>query len=646
MSEGERRLAVIMFTDIVGFTALAQKNESQALAVLEQHRRIMRPVFTSFGGREIKTVGDAFLVEFGSARDAVLCAVEVQKRLHEWRSEYPDSGSVAVRVGIHLGDVVHSAGDIYGDAVNIASRLEGLAEPGGVCISEQVYESVRNKTDLELAEVGEKELKNVERPVKVYRIVMEWNSPKRSAPYAPRERVAVLPFVSMSPDPNDEYFADGLTEELIGKVSQIKGLEVIARTSVMAFKKKEKKVSDIARELNVGTVIEGSVRKAGNRIRVTVQVIDAGTEGHLFSSNYDSTLDDIFAVQSDVAAKVAESVPGTILSPKAGRAAEKETGDALAYSYFLKGTQLSDRLEEEPLRQGLRLLEQAVQLDPSFARAYAGITKCYIELGNGGYIEWQEAISKGRAAVTKALELDPDLALAHSRLAEIMFMADDNLDLRRAEVRRAIELNSNLAEAYSMLANDSGTDGDIDGMVRAYEKAYQLDPLSPNLIRGLGRSYMYAGRTEEALAHWRKTAQLEPYGTYRFMFDHYASNGDLEHAKEMVTDMEKIAPTLEYTILNRGLLAALTGDAATAHAMIAKLDSTHAPGWARSSSAGFIYLELGDLDKFFEYMFRAVQDHTLQVTNLRFNPLLANARKDPRFAEIFARAGLPYKPEA
>jgi TolB-like protein/Flp pilus assembly protein TadD len=447
----------------------------------------------------------------------------------------------------------------------------------------------------------------------------------------------------MSPDPNDEYFADGLTEELIGKVSQIKGLEVIARTSVMAFKKKEKKVSDIARELNVGTVIEGSVRKAGNRIRVTVQVIDAGTEGHLFSSNYDSALDDIFAVQSDVAAKVAESVPGTILSAKTDMASGKETADTLAYTYFLKGIQLCDEPEEEPLRQGLRLLDQATQRDPRFARAYSGMAKCFIGLGNGGYIGWQEAITKGKAAVAKALELNPELAEAHSRMAEIMFMADDSLELRRAEVRRAIELNSNLAEAYRILANDSGTDGDVIGMVSAYEKAYQLDPLAPEIIRGLGRSYFYAGREEDALAHWKKTQHLEPYGTYRFMFDYYASKGEVDRAAEMVAEMEKASPTLEYTILNRGLLAAITKDATTAHAMIAKLDSTHAPGWARSSSAGFIYLELGDFDKFFEYMFRAVDDHTLQVTNLRFNPLLAQARSDPRFAEIFAKAKLPYK---
>ena len=430
---------------------------------------------------------------------------------------------------------------------------------------------------------------------------------------------------------------------MIGKISQIKGLEVIARTSIMSFKKKDKTVSEIAKQLSVGTVVEGSVRKAGNRIRVTVQVIDANTEGHLFSNNYDSELDDIFAVQSDIAAKVAESIPGTVLGPRVAPQDEKETKDTLAYTQFLQGTQLASENEEGPLRHALSFFEQALKRDPKFARAHAGIAQCYINLGNEGYVQWQESIDKGRAAVKRALELNPDLAEAHTRLAQIMFMADESLEVRQAELRKALELNPNLAEAEQMQAQECGVAGDAIGMVAAAEKAYQLDPLSPAAVRLLGLFYLYTGRTEDALSHWEKTIHLNPYGTYRSMFDYYASRRDFEDADRVIGELERLGPTQEYTYLNRGLLAAMTGDTKTAHEMIGKLDSAHDPGWARSSSAGYIFLAVGDLDKFFEYMFRAAEDHTLVVTAERYNPMLEKARTDPRFPEIFSRAGLPYE---
>ena len=647
MAQIERRLAVIMFTDMVGYTALAQANESAALAALEEQRNVVRNVFPSYSGTEIKTVGDAFLLEFKSARDAVLCAVEIQKKLHELRSAR--SGDISlppIRVGIHLGDVEHSGGDVYGDAVNVASRIQLLSEPNGVCISEQVYESVRNKTDLHFRRLSGARLKNVANPMDLYQITMPWDERRTTMSGAPRERLVVLPFVSMSPDPNDEYFADGLTEELIGSVSQIKGLEVIARTSAMNYKKKEKSVAEIGRELNVGTVIEGSVRKAGNRIRVTVQVIDAKTEAHLSSSNYDSTLDDIFAVQSSVAAKVAESVPGTVLGTRVGKknGSEKEMKDTQAYTDFLQGMQLVHTRERESLRRAESLFELAISRDPDFARAYVGLARCYIGLGNGGYIEWGQAIQRGRSAVMKALSLDSNLAEAHCGLGELMFMGDEKPELRRSEFAKALELNPNLAEAYRMLANDSGAAGDTPEMVKNLEKAYELDPLSPIVIPGVGLAYFYTARYDDALNHWMATKYLAPYDTDRFLFDFYMNRGDYSKAEEIVRELERIGPTLEYTLLNRGYLAAVRGDVQTARAMIDKLDDTHKPGWARSSSAGLIYLALGDVDKFFEYMFRAVEDHTIPLMTLRYNPLLDKVRSDPRFAEIFRRAGVPYDP--
>ena len=643
MTDGGRRLAAIMFTDMVGYTALGQRNEALSLALVEEQRKLIRPILARHSGREVKTIGDAFLIEFPNAVDAVRCGYDIQRAIREFNLSLAPEKRIHIRIGVHLGEVEESQNDISGDAVNVASRIEPLAEDGGVCISRQVYDHVQNKVDLHLSTLGLKGLKNVAAPVEVYKMNMPWDDVAEQKLKAPRERLAVLPFVSMSPDPNDEFFADGLTEELIGKISQIKGLEVIARTSVMSFKKKDKMVSEIAKQLDVGTVVEGSVRKAGNRIRVTVQVIDASTEGHLFSNNYDSNLDDIFAVQSDIAEKVAESIPGTVLTSRKGPE-ERDTTDTEAYTMFLQCTALLSSEDEEPLKHALTLFEQAVARDPKFARAYSGMSQCYNRLANGGYMLWAEAINQGKTAVKKALELNPNLAEAHTRLAAIMFMADDPLDARRGELRKALELNPNLAEAAWQQAQESGVAGDSLEMVRAAERAYQMDPLSPATVRLLGIYYLYAGRTEDALNHWKKTMHLDRYGTYRAMFDYHASVGAYGEAENDLRELERLGPTLEYTYLNKGLLAALTGHAKTAYDMIEKLDTTHTSGWARSLSAGYIYLALGDSDKFFEYMFRAADDHTLAVTTIRFNPMLEKARSDPRFPEIFKRAGLPVKP--
>jgi len=273
-----------------------------------------------------------------------------------------------------------------------------------------------------------------------------------------------------------------------------------------------------------------------------------------------------------------------------------------------------------------------------------GLAQAYNKLGNSGYMQWSEAIAKGRAAAKRALEIDSEQAEAHSALSRIMFMADESHEIRRAELLRALELNPNLAEAYWALAQEAGSDGRGDEMVSASEKAYKLDPLSPDVVRLLGIAYFYTGREDQMLDHAKKTLHLNRYGTHRYLFDYYVSKRDYQEAERELKEMERIGPTLEYTCLNRGYLAAVMGDNKTAREMIDKLDATHKPGWARSSSAGIIYLALGEIDRFFEYMFMAVGDGTVPITTLRYNPLVAKARSDPRFAEIFRKAGAPYAP--
>ncbi|TMI41573.1 adenylate/guanylate cyclase domain-containing protein, partial [Candidatus Bathyarchaeota archaeon] len=280
LPEGDRRLAAIMFTDMVGYTALSQKDEGYSLQLLKEQRKLVRPFFPKHSGREVKTFGDAFLVEFASALEAVRCAFDIQQALHELNSGRPPESRLLLRIGVHLGDVIHSQNDVYGDDVNVASRIEPLAEPGGICITRQVYDHIKNKFEFPLSSLGKKELKNISEPTEVFRVILPWQKEVAVSPGFDVHRLAVLPLANISPDPKDSYFADGMTEELITVLSQLEGLRVIARTSVDHYAGREKRVSQIAQELQVGSVMEGSVRMAKDRIRVTVQLINTTNEEH------------------------------------------------------------------------------------------------------------------------------------------------------------------------------------------------------------------------------------------------------------------------------------------------------------------------------------------------------------------------------
>src|SRR2546422_2675861 len=305
LSQGERRLAAIMFTDMVDYTTMSAKNETLALALLEEHRQLLRPVFARHGGREVKTIGDGFLVEFPSALEAVRCALEIQQLMYKRNQDVPSERKMLLRVAVHLGDVEHRDGDVYGDAVNIASRIQSLADPGGICITQQVFDHVRNNEEFRTVALGQNQLKNVQIPTEVYTVLPSTERTKLTTNEVlePR-RVAALPLAIISSDQQDEYFADGLTEEIINTLSMIPGLRVIARTSVMKYKQVNKSVGEIVRELKVGTILEGSVRKAGGRLRITIQLIDVGSEAPIWAQKYDRELEDVVKIQTDIAVRV------------------------------------------------------------------------------------------------------------------------------------------------------------------------------------------------------------------------------------------------------------------------------------------------------------------------------------------------------
>ena len=635
MTDNERRLAAIMFTDIAGYTALTQRDEALSMKLLEEHRALVRQFLPQHGGREVKTIGDAFLVEFSSALEAVRCAYDIQQSFHELNSARPAERKVELRVGIHLGDVIHSQGDVYGDAVNVASRIEPLAAAGGICISAQVHDQVRNKLEFPTVNLGKRELKNVGEAMEVFRLVLPWEKQEGAGPGLDKNRIAVLPFANMSPDPADEYFADGMTEELIDRLAQVKRLRVISRTSVMKYKGEKKGALEVGKELNAGSLIEGSVRKAGNRVRVTVQLVNGVTEEHLWSSHYDGSLDDVFAVQSEIAEKVAGELKVQLLEPEKASLEKKPTDNMEAYNSYLRGRELYKDGSEPTMRQALKLFEAAVSLDPSFARAHVGVAECHQALATTGYEHPDVMLPAVKDSLKRALELDPDLADAHASLA-VLHLNEDDLPGTEAEAKRALELNPSLPEAYRQLHEVAAVKGDPEEMVRDIETAYRLDPITPNYIFLLGSAYLATGREQEAIELWTRTEHLAPSATYQNMTIYYLFKGDIEKAREIYAKFAKLRPNSPWVTFMGGIIDALAGDRDRALLSIKQIEE-----WRRGPQSynyiAYVYHALGDMDGYFEYMTKALEEHTLVATFVMYSPLLARARGDPRYKELLEK---------
>jgi len=444
-----------------------------------------------------------------------------------------------------------------------------------------------------------------------------------------------LPLKNMSPDPSDEYFADGMTEELITSLSRVKQLTIIARTSVMKYKGSEKTASDVGKELNVGSLIEGSVRKAGNRVRITAQLIDTSTEGHLWAENYDKNLDDIFAVQSEIAEKVAGELRTQLLDSEKRTLEKKPTENTEAYSNFLQGRELFRKETEASVKQAISLFEKAIESDPKFAKAHVGVAECHQWLGNSGYEPWDVTVSTVKSSLERAIRFDPNLPEAHAALAEMFYNLDEVRDCE-AEARRALELNPSLPEPHAMLSELAVIEGEPDDVVRGIEAAYRLDPIRPRFIALLGTAYLYIGREREALELWKKTEQLAPAGTYRGMTEYHLIKGNLEKAKEFHAKFEKLEPTHSWGIWMGGIIAALEGDRERALLAIKKIEDAKI-GPLGFNFIGYVYHALGDLDSYFEYMNKALEAHTIIPSTMVYSPLFAKARADPRYMELLKK---------
>jgi len=629
-----------MFTDMVGSTTLAQSDEAEALRLQDEQEKLVRPLFAAHQGREIKSMGDGFLTEFDSALRAVQCAIDIQQRLHE-RNSHPGRSPLHLRIGVHLGDVEVRGTDIFGDSVNIASRIEPLAEPGGICVTDPVFGQVRNKIPNRLEKLAPQALKNVRYTFDIYRVVMPWKSDGPSSPERRPRGLAVLPFANISPDPNDEYFADGLTEELITVLSQVAELRVIARTSITPYKSTSKGVSQIGEELGVSSILEGSVRKAGTRLRITIQLIDVPSQGHIWAQSYDRELDDIFTLQSEIAKQVAEALKVKLLAREEVRLDRRALPHPDSYLEYLQGRTRMHDFSEPALRAAQGHFERAIQLDDRNAAAHAGLADVTRWLGGMfrhlPQPEW-EAVSREHAA--RAIELDPDLPEAHASLALILW---DDYEYREAEreFQLTLALNPSLAWARTFYADLLADQARPEEALREFALAQELDPLSTVTFGEEIAVLIFLRRLELAASRLEKLGRVENYGLlyHNCRFFLCLARGDVEQGLRELDALNELLPGRPEVVTGYAMHFASVGKEDRARELLRPIEALPEPIRPDSQIAA-VYARLDDLDACFRWLDVAVAGKRIAPRLWRLDPSLARVRSDPRFHGLLKRMNL------
>ena len=701
----QRKLAAIMFTDMVGYSALSQRDDKLALELLEEHRRLLREIFPRFYGTEIKTIGDAFLVEFGSALEAAQCAIEIQRTLAKRNTDVSAERRIQLKIGIHIGDVVHREGDVYGDGVNIASRIEQLAGAGGICVSMDVERQIRNALEAKFEKFGSADLKNIKLPMELFRIVLPWQDgaederrasrPSKKSPMLlvaaavvlvglffgwwllqrsgrnsqmagplaktppaiparvpDQNAVAVLPFVNLSDDKGSEYFSDGISEELLTVLQKIPGLHVAARTSAFSFKGKDATAQEIGQKLGVAHLVEGSVRKSGNSVRIAARLTQAQTGEQLWSENFTRDLKDVFAVQTELAQTIVEQLKGQLTGGAADpaakeaiqaqvRAAEKGgTKNVEAHEHYLQGRFYSNRYTEKSAGDALAEYQRAVELDPSFALAWAGLAETHLWYckysTQGGLAVFDAQLARAREAAERALAIEPNLPEALRARADIQLNFDFDWKGGGETLRTALAL----APADPAIVTDAGTlalaKGDAAQAIALYRKAVASDPVNPRARSFFAFNLALTGQFAEAQAEYPRVVELSPTAPWSHagLGISFLLQGKFEEAAtEGQKDAAEWARLLVVAMARWSQKRIPEADAA-----LARLIETSADGAAYQIAE--IYAYRGEKDRAFEWLERARRQRDSGLTGLRLDPFLTNIHVDPRWAAFLRTMGL------
>lgn len=649
MSQGQRRLAAIMFTDMVGYTALGQRNESLSLALVDEQRKVIRPILTRHGGREVKTIGDAFLVEFPNAVDAVRCAYDIQRAIREFNFALESEKRIHIRVGVHVGEIVESQGDLVGDAVNVASRIEPIAPDGGVCITHRTYDLVRGKLDLQFMSLGRKVLKNVAEPMEIYRIVMPWEEKAPVSEQSDHHRIVVLPLANVSSEQEGEYFADGMTDELISTLSRIGGLKVVARTSAMRYKGEKKTAGEIGRELHVSSLLEGSVRKEGNRVRIAIQLISAASEEQLWGGKYDRELQGFFSLQSEIAEKVADELSVTLLSGEKEDMERRATENLSAHILYLKGRYFWNERSKEAIDKAVKYFEEAIKLDPRFALAYSALADCFTLYGAFGWLKPGDSFPRAKEYALKSLELDPRLAEPHASLADVLNSYEGKWEESETEFKRAIELKPSYSTAHMWYGLLLSFLERFEEAREQFRLAVELDPLSRVGRLNLASVLEDTGKRAEAIEELESALKADPDFAYlhnvlgwAYYHDSRTEDGISELKKAV--DMTDGDPQLKADL---ACALGFSGQKKEARAILSDVQEASKAEHVSKMKLAQVFFAIGEDDEAFGLLEKARQDHSLftqggsYLSEIRLRPWFAQVREDPRWDAFVKRLGIP-----
>lgn len=546
----ERRLAAIFAADVAGYSRLIGVDEEGTIERFQAHRReLFDPKFAEHQGRIVKTTGDGFLVEFASPVKAVRCAIEVQQGMADRNADIPQDRRIEFRIGINLGDVIVEDGDIYGDGVNVAARLEGIAEPGTVYISRAVREFIQERPEIALEDLGEKALKNIAVPVRVFRIAPPGLA-ARAAPAGPppvpdKPSIAVLPFMNMSSDVEQEFFSDGITEDLITDLSKVSGLFVIARNSSFAYKGRSVKVQDIAHDLGVRFVLEGSIRKAGNRVRITAQLIDASNGGHLWAERFDRDLTDIFETQDEVVEKIVGVLAVTLTKREEERLSRRGTSNVQAYEVWLRAREAMSRTTRDSVAEAKALHRKAIEIDPRFAAPHAGVALAGIsEYASGWAQDPGQVLDESERWARRAIELDPQEPVSHMALGNVLLWRRRH-DAALAEFRQMTEIDPNFAQGHMATGLGLTYAGQPGEALEAFGYAMRLDPHYPAIVlHFVAQAHFALGNYEAAIKLLNERIARNP-GTdssRMLLAACYGHLGRIDEAKAAWAEMLTINP--------------------------------------------------------------------------------------------------------